>query len=74
MLTKVLMNASSGLPDAHAKVNNAISADMIFLSSTHTNRYSLARFLTRTHNSFIWEQGRIQDFYGRGGEGWFMGG
>ena len=45
MLTKVLANASDGLPDLYFKAGSSISAEMIFQSSSKANRYELAKFL-----------------------------
>jgi len=45
MLTKVLANASDGLPDLYFKVGSSVSTDTIFQAPSRANRAELARFL-----------------------------
>lgn len=45
MLTKVLANASDGLPDLYFKAGSSINAEMIFQAPSRANRFELAKFL-----------------------------
>ena len=45
MLTKVLANASDGLPDLYFKAGSSIMPEILFQSPSKTNRTDLAKFL-----------------------------
>ena len=45
MLTKVLANASDGLPDLYFKVGSSITPDSVFQAPSRASRSELARFL-----------------------------